>query len=245
MVRTVNVSSYGYWTEFEITDYYNYWKNGVVSNQGFALVPNTINNNFNFFSSSSTSTPWNQKPILRITYPLALTWPLATSYATRYVTQSFGEDWAGNSVCPSTGVIKKHNGTDYRASAGVVVSAVEGGVVKDVFAVSGWANVIVIEHTKADGSKYTTNYWHVNPSVIKDNAVTKGQQIAVVADLGGNTHFHFGLRLGPHLVNSSNADVSATGALPQTICTDLNGKTYPAFPELFVDPDSLSYVNFQ
>lgn len=64
-VRTVNVSAYGYWTEFDITDYYNYWKGGVL-NYGFALVPVNTNNNFNLFPSSSTATALNQKPILRI-----------------------------------------------------------------------------------------------------------------------------------------------------------------------------------
>lgn len=65
-VRSVNVNPYDYWTEFVITDYYNYWKSGV-SNFGFAIVPVNNNNNFNFFQSSNTSTPISQKPILRIT----------------------------------------------------------------------------------------------------------------------------------------------------------------------------------
>ncbi len=66
-IRNVDVSNYGYWTEFDITDYYNYWKNNVFPNYGFALVPVNMNNNFNFFPSSSVATAWGQKPVLRIT----------------------------------------------------------------------------------------------------------------------------------------------------------------------------------
>ncbi|MHB0865963.1 MAG: peptidoglycan DD-metalloendopeptidase family protein [Minisyncoccota bacterium] len=65
-VRTVNVAAYGYWTEFDITDYYNYWKGGVA-NYGFIFIPVNTNNNFDHFSSSSTAVPWAEKPIVRIT----------------------------------------------------------------------------------------------------------------------------------------------------------------------------------
>lgn len=79
-VRSVNVSAYGYWTEFDITDYYNYWKGGVA-NYGFAIVPVNTNNYFNIFPSSSTATVVAQKPIVRITddpYRF-LSFPLNTS----------------------------------------------------------------------------------------------------------------------------------------------------------------------
>lgn len=237
-VRSVNVNPYDYWTEFVITDYYNYWKSGV-SNFGFAIVPVNNNNNFNFFQSSSTSTPISQKPILRITKALQLKWPISTAYSSRVVTQSFGSDWAGGTTCSPTGVIKKHNGTDYSAIAGGPVYAAEAGIIKARFSSPPWESVVTIEHTRADGTKFTTSYWHVTPYVNVGSQVNKGDQIATIANLGPNTHFHFGIRNGPHFINSSGKDVSSAGALPQTNCDG-----WPAFPENFIDPES-SIIKFQ
>ena len=66
-LRAVNVSQYGYWTEFEITDYYNSWKTNKFPNYGVYLIPVNTNNNFNFFASSSPLNPSNQQPLIRIT----------------------------------------------------------------------------------------------------------------------------------------------------------------------------------
>jgi len=178
---------------------------------------------------------------------LTLKWPLATSYASKGVTQAFGADWAGGVYCD--GLIKKHNGTDFHAAAGTVVYAAEAGDVKEVLNPSqtgGWASNVVLEHTSPAGVKYTTVYWHVTPepSVVvaptglPPTSIPKGMQIATVADLtpyGNATHFHFGVRNGAYIAN-----VSGTGALPQTNCGG-----YPAFPGDFLDPTNASNVLFQ
>ncbi len=239
LVKQVNVSAYGYWTEFNITEFFYWWKTNQLDNNGILIVPLNTDNYFNFFSSSNTSTPTAQKPIIRVIRPLKLKWPLSTAYSSRVVTQKFGSDWAGGTTCSTTGIVKKHNGTDYRAAAGVSVYAAEVGIVKNIFTASSWANVITIEHTKADNSKFTTNYWHVNPYVAVGSQVNRGDLIAEVANLGGNTHFHFGIRSGAHLINSNSKDVSSSGALPQTNCDG-----WPAFPENFIDSES-SLVLFQ
>jgi murein DD-endopeptidase MepM/ murein hydrolase activator NlpD len=148
------------------------------------------------------------------------------------LTSAFGADW-NNTYC--SGLIKKHNGTDFSAAAGTAVYAAEDGVVRNADFVAPWAYRIVLEHNHPQGGKYTTVYWHVTPSVAVDNFVPKGMQIATVANLGSNTHFHFGVRLGVYDVN-----VSGTGSLPQTICGG-----YPAFPENFIDPNNVNNVLFQ
>lgn len=244
-VRAVNVNPYGYWTEFDITDYYNYWKNNVVPNYGIVMSPVNVSNTFNFFQSAESSAPVGQKPLLRITRPLQLKWPLSTPYASRHVNQAFGADWfAGGSYCPAN-VIKTHAGTDYTATAGDPIYAAEAGVVKLIINGGSWAYAMVLEHTKSDGSKYTTVYWHNNPLLSEGVSVSKGVQIATVANLGSNTHFHFGIRNGAYYVNGTNAAISGVGALPKQNCTDPNGKFYPGFSELFLDPENLSLIHFQ
>lgn len=195
------------------------------------------------FQSDTAGTAYVDEVVIA-EVPLTLKWPLGTPYADRFVTHKFDVDWAGGSECP-TGVIKKHNGTDFRASAGTAVYAAENGVVKEILPYNAtWAQNIVLEHVTSSGQKYTTVYWHVAPVAGLSSFVgpiAKGQQIATVADIGIDTHFHLGVHLGAYTAN-----VSGTGALPQNDCTD-PGKTfaYPAFPAGFVDPNDTRNVLFQ
>lgn len=69
-LKTVNVAAYGYWTEFDITEYYLAWKSGAVTNNGIQLIPVNVSNNFDFFAASGSATPYDQKPLLRITRPI-------------------------------------------------------------------------------------------------------------------------------------------------------------------------------
>ncbi|MDO8572144.1 MAG: M23 family metallopeptidase [bacterium] len=188
---------------------------------------------------------------IMITVPLVLKWPLATpSYANKFVTQKFGIDWAGETYCPA-GVIKKHNGTDYRATAGTVVYAAESGVVKEILPYNAtWAQNIVLEHMTLSGQIYTTVYWHVTPVAGLDGfigPIAKGQKIGTVADIGSGTHFHFGVHLGSYAsAYFNNTPYAGTGALPQNNCQDAtSGKWYPAFPAGFVDPEDIKKVLFR
>jgi murein DD-endopeptidase MepM/ murein hydrolase activator NlpD len=237
------------WYRVDVTSLYPYWRSGSNLNFGLRFSGAiTTNNRFNLFSSSSATA--SNRPQLDIYYTaqandkiIKLKWPLGTAYSSRYVTQAFNTDWAGDTYC--NGLIKKHNGTDFRASVGTAVYAAEDGFVKEVKPPSsaGWASNIVLEHNHPVGGKFTTVYWHVNPSpdVVAANPggfMPKGTQIASVADLspwGHATHFHLGLRIG-----SYDSVVSGTGALPQTNCGG-----YPAFPAGFIDPNNPANVIFQ
>ena len=254
-LATLNAPPSSGWYVVDFTSIYNAWRTGssVYPNLGFRLLPASTNNQFDSFYASSNSNA-GVRPALVVYYtPQSndsipkFKWSLSTSYSARYVTQPFGIDWAGGSRCPyPNGPLKKHNGTDFRASAETAVYAAEDGMVKEIASQYGWASNIVIEHTNPSGGKQTTVYWHVNPisSVAAIGAfVPKGTQIATVADLtpyGNATHFHIGTRVGTYTAN-----LSGTGALPTTTCTDPNGITYLAFPAGFVDPNNTANVIFQ
>lgn len=215
-----------------------------------------MSNNNNYSSFASSLQGW-YGPQLQVTYTpqandnvIKLKWPLATSYASRVVTQSFGVDWAGGSECP-VGVIKKHNGVDYRATAGTAVYAPEDGWIKHVELHSPWAYHIVIEHNHPVSGKFTTVLWHVTPlSGISDGVfIPKGMRIATVANLATGPHLHFGLRIGSYASAYLNGTPFAgTGGLPQNNCQDNppSGPWYPAFSSSgFVSPESTSNVLFQ
>lgn len=229
----------GNWYGVIFTDQYNNWRSGntSVANYGLKLKPVNTNNSYSSFYSSTQGGGYG--PWLQITYTpqgddsvLKLKWPLATSYANRVVTSSFGDDW-NNTYCG--GLIKKHTGTDFQASAGTAIYAAEDGVVRNADYISPWAYRIVLEHNHPQGGKYTTVYWHVTPSVSVGNFVPKGMQIATVANLGSATHFHFGVRISGY-----DSAVSGVGSLPQTSCDG-----YPAFATTFVDPNNTNNVIFQ
>lgn len=178
----------------------------------------------------------NMEAFLKLEGNLKLTlgWPLDTTRSGLSVTQNYGVNWVGGNCKTDSSVVQKHNGTDYSASYGTVVKAAEAGVVKRVGYDQNWGYNIVIEHTSTTGWKYTTVYWHVDSYVTENTNVTKGQQIGSVANLGTNTHFHFGVRIGNY-----NQYSSGTGALPVVFCND-----HPAFSDGFVDPENTNFITF-
>jgi hypothetical protein len=157
-----------------------------------------------------------------------LKWPLTGTFASRTPGWTFGTTWTYGQ-CPS-GTYKKHAGIDVNATADEAVYAAHDGVVKAIHYDSPWAYAIVIESN--DGS-FTTVNWHVNAygNLAVNDTVTKGQQIGTVANLGGNTHFHFGIRIGAYSDPESYA-----GALPVA-----NGCEYLAYPENFINPALVNY----
>jgi murein DD-endopeptidase MepM/ murein hydrolase activator NlpD len=119
--------------------------------------------------------------------------------------------------------------------AGTTVSAPEDGIVKkrETTSNGGWHGYIVMEHNHPTG-KFTTVYWHIDPvsGIAVGDFVPKGMQIATVANMGGNTHFHMGLRLGAY----DGSPTAYAGALPQSACTDPStGTRYLAHPASFID----------
>jgi len=191
--------------------------------------------------------PWDFENVWNIvedvTYPYlrgvpppipTLKWPLAGRVSDRQVSLEFGDIWTWT-YCG--GLPKKHAGVDLPATKGEDVYAPEAGIVKAKVYNPEWKYCVTIEH-----SGFTTVCWHVDPLVNVGDNVTRGQIIGSLADLGRNTHLHFGVRA------STYSDISNRGALPQihgdsdhqdgrfTGC-----KSDPLFPEKFINPMTLSY----
>lgn len=152
-----------------------------------------------------------------------LHWPLPGEIGNRTISLPFGSNWPWGE-CPP-GIDKRHVGIDLSAVVGESVFAAEDGVVQAIIYDPPWEYGVTIEH-----SGFTTVCWHVNPVVSLGQAVSEGQLIATIANLGSNTHFHFGVR------DASYSNISNRGALPTTDC---DGD--PAFPEFFVNAATLDY----
>ncbi|MBF0554584.1 MAG: peptidoglycan DD-metalloendopeptidase family protein [Nitrospirae bacterium] len=157
----------------------------------------------------------------------------SSSYSTSNINLKFGGDWttfAGQCTKYTTKpyLTWYHTGIDIKASKGSDVYAAESGVVK-VSQDSGtkWKEWIAIEHKDSKGNKYTTNYWHLkNRKVNVGKNITRGSKIAEVADMGLNTHLHFGL------YNKAYENTANRGGLPQNnTCSG-----YPAYKDSFVNP---------
>ena len=157
-----------------------------------------------------------------------MTSPLQGNFTGRTVTLSFGANWVNS----CGGLVKKHVGVDVQAWAPEAVYAAEAGVVKAAQTDPTWGGFVTILHTPAGEPAFTTTYWHVVPTVSVNTTVSEGQGIGNIANLGGNTHFHFGVR------RATYSNTSNRGGLPQTAC---GGD--PAFPSNFINPLSLSYHN--
>lgn len=157
-----------------------------------------------------------------------MTSPLQGQWTQRTVNLGFGANWINS----CGGYIKRHTGTDVQAWSPEAVYAAEAGVVKAAQTDAQWGGWVTIEHTPSGESPFTTVYWHITPNVSVNQSVSEGQWIGNVANLGADTHFHFGVRTGYY------SNISNRGGLPQTYC---NGD--PAYPEYFINPLSLSYHN--
>lgn len=82
------------------------------------------------------------------------------------------------------------DGIDIGCAAGTPVYAANDGVV-------GWVKNVgsnIENMTVEDGDSLSSLYAHVRHMVDEGDVVTAGQQIAVCADLGGNSHLHFELK---------------------------------------------------
>ncbi|MFC5469765.1 murein hydrolase activator EnvC family protein [Cohnella suwonensis] len=103
---------------------------------------------------------------------------------------------------PVTGKRKLHNGLDMAAPKGTPIYAAETGVVMFAQWMSGYGNVIFINH----GGGLWTVYGHIMTGgllVEKDQTVKRGQKIALVGSTGVSTgyHLHFEVRKNSEPVN--------------------------------------------
>lgn len=159
-----------------------------------------------------------------------LSWPCSA----RGINLYFGDDWSSYAT-KCTNLQWKHTGIDINASAGSAVYAAEAGTVRvSQSSNSDWQDWITIEHKDSRGNKYTTVYWHLKNRKVqtydKTKTVTRGQQIAEVADWGSRSHLHFGVR------NASYSNTSNRGGLPTTKCSASGMTSADVWQANFVNP---------
>jgi murein DD-endopeptidase MepM/ murein hydrolase activator NlpD len=113
-----------------------------------------------------------------------LAWPAAGSVTSPY----------GYRIHPIFGYSRLHTGVDIGAGYGAPVIASADGVVAYVGAMSGYGNVVVIDH----GGGMATTYNHLSSfAVSSGESVRRGETIAAVGCTGWCTgpHLHFEVRL--------------------------------------------------
>jgi murein DD-endopeptidase MepM/ murein hydrolase activator NlpD len=93
-----------------------------------------------------------------------------------------------------------HNGLDYAAPEGTVITAAaDGKVVLIGSDEDGYGEYVIIEHTLFNGNKIYTLYAHMSEVlVLKDQEVNYGQEIGLMGTTGNSTgtHLHFEVRRG-------------------------------------------------
>lgn len=99
-------------------------------------------------------------------------------------------------------------------ACGVPVYAVADGSVVFVVDAGSEGKVIGIEHLLAEGGRVYSIYWHVaRPAVREGEPVARGQTIAVVHDMGLNSHLHWEIRTfldGSHIFPEGTAGARGT-----------------------------------
>jgi murein DD-endopeptidase MepM/ murein hydrolase activator NlpD len=94
-----------------------------------------------------------------------------------------GEDWNAN-----TGGDTDCGAPVYAAADGRITFAEDSG--------AGWGNVVIIEHTAADGTKIQSLYGHLESIVKTSGEVKRREQIGTVGNADGHykCHLHFEIR---------------------------------------------------
>ncbi|RMH62751.1 MAG: M23 family metallopeptidase [Calditrichaeota bacterium] len=97
-------------------------------------------------------------------------------------------------------VMKHHEGLDFSAPTGTPVYASADGVVSFAGRVSGYGNLIKLNHKYG----FETRYGHLSKIVVRrGQQVKRGQKIAEVGNTGLSTapHLHYEVRLGGNPIN--------------------------------------------
>jgi hypothetical protein len=111
--------------------------------------------------------------------------------------------FAPERVDPIVHVARPHEGMDVAAPAGSEIEAAAAGVVTEVGWVSGYGNLVAIDH----GYGFVTRYAHCSRIlVVRGQHVTRGQPIELVGSTGESTgpHVHYEVRLNGRPVDPKN-----------------------------------------
>ena len=125
---------------------------------------------------------WQNRDLLQAAFPSG-----------RPIQQGWISSRFGSRIDPINGRRSHHKGIDFAAQSGTPIHAVAAGVVKRARMVSGFGNVVEINH--ADG--YSTLYAHNKKNLVRQgDIVQKDQVIALLGNTGRSTgpHVHFEVR---------------------------------------------------
>lgn len=115
--------------------------------------------------------------------------PSAIPVASGWVSSGFG--WRFD---PFNGSRTMHEGVDFPSPVGTTVMAAGSGVVLSAGTMTGYGNVLEVDH----GDGVVSRYAHLSRILVKEgDVVLKGQKVAEVGNTGRSTgaHLHFEVRL--------------------------------------------------
>ena len=93
-----------------------------------------------------------------------------------------------------------HHGTDFGAPSGVSVKATKAGKVTIAKSLSGYGNVVYLDH----GNGITSRYAHLSKFSVKvGDTVKQGQEVGKVGNTGVSTgpHLHFEIRINGNSID--------------------------------------------